>query len=192
MPGKFGNTMETSERQANPQTSVVDFSNTEIAFAHKTDSELRRTSWLFRLMNKAWLVSTGGSFGLWLNSTGINIFNPLIRATIFKQFCGGISLADSTEAIKHLLENGTMSVLDFGAEGNVKDEDFDRTLEENLRAIKYASTNSGVPVISSKITALASEEILEGYQSGKLTSQANKDSFSRVQARVDNLCQAAW
>lgn len=184
--------MVTSERQVNPQAQVVDFSNTEIAFAHKSDGELRRTSWLFRLMNKAWLVSTGGSFGLWLNSTGISLFNPLIRATIFKQFCGGISLSDSTEAIKHLQENGTMSVLDFGAEGNVKDEDFDQTLEENLKAITYASTNAGVPVISSKVTALASEEILEGFQTGKLKTQAEKDAFSRVQARVDKLCLAAW
>jgi proline dehydrogenase len=85
-----------------------------------------------------------------------------------------------------------MSVLDFGAEGNVRDEDFDRTLQENLRAISYASTNPGVPVISSKITALASEEILEGYQAGKLTSQTDQDAYARVEARVDKLCHAAW
>ena len=190
MPGQFGNHMVSSDPQV--KSPVVDFTNTEIAFAHKTNGELRRTSWLFRLMNKAWLVSTGGSFGLWLNANKINIFNPIVRMTIFKQFCGGISLADSTEAIKHLLEQKTLTVLDFGAEGRSREEDFDRTLEENLRAIQYASSNAGVPVISSKITALASDEILEKYQTGKLQSETEKQAFARVEERVNKLCQAAW
>jgi proline dehydrogenase len=190
MPGQYGKCMVSSDTQVKSQ--VVDFTNTEIAFADKTNGELRRTSWLFRLMNKAWIVSTGGSFGLWLHSNKINIFNPLVRMTIFKQFCGGISLADSTEAIQHLMAQKTLTVLDFGAEGRSREEDFDRTLEENLKAIQYASTNDGVPVISSKITALASEDILEKFQTGKIQSEADVEVFSRVQTRIDRLCSAAW
>lgn len=183
--------MVSSDTQAKPQHPVVDFSNTEIAFAHKTNGELRRTSWLFRLMNKAWLVSTGGSFGLWLNSSGITLFNPIVRATIFRQFCGGISLEDSTAAIQHLQDLHTMSVLDYGAEAKTREEDFDRTLEENLRAIRYASTNPGVPVISSKLTALANKDLFERVQSGPLQSEADLEAFNRAQVRVDRLCHAA-
>lgn len=190
MPGQFGNYMVSSDTHVKSQ--VVDFANTEIAFADKTNGELRRTSWLFKLMNKAWIVSTGGSFGLWLHSNKVNIFNPLVRMTIFKQFCGGTSLEDSTETIGHLFERKTLTVLDFGAEGRSREEDFDRTLEENLKAIQYASTNDGVPVISSKITALASEDILEKFQTGKIQSETDVETFSRVQTRVDRLCSAAW
>lgn len=190
MPGQYGKYMVSSDTQVKPQ--VVDFTNTEIAFADKTNGELRRTSWLFKLMNKAWIVSTGGSFGLWLHANKINIFNPLVRMTIFKQFCGGVSLSDSTEAIQHLMDQKTLTVLDFGAEGRSREEDFDRTLEENLKAITYASSNPGVPVISSKITALASEDILEKFQSGRLQSEADVEAFSRVQTRIDRLCSAAW
>lgn len=189
MPGQYGNYMVSSDTHVKSQ--VVDFTNTEIAFADKANGELRRTSWLFKLMNKAWIVSTGGSFGLWLHSNKINIFNPLVRMTIFKQFCGGTSLEDSTETIRHLVDQKTLTVLDFGAEGRSREEDFDRTLEENLRAIQYASTNEGVPVISSKITALASEDILEKYQTGKIQSEADVEIFSRVQTRIDRLCSAA-
>ena len=183
--------MVNSDQQASHNTPVVDFSNTEIAFSHKSDNGLKRTFWLFRLMNKAWLVSAGGSFGLWMNSTGISLFDPLIRSTIFRQFCGGISLEDSTEAIQHLAELNTLTVLDFGAEGKVKESDFDYVLKENLRAIAYAADNPSVPVISSKITALASNAILEKYQLGKLNSDAEKEAFKRVEERLDTLCHAA-
>ncbi len=184
--------MVNSEYQASTHSAVVDFSNTEIAFSHKSNNELKQTSWLFRMMNKSWLVSAGSSFGLWLNSAGITLFDGLIRSTIFKQFCGGINLKDSTLAIQHLSDLNTMTVLDFGAEGKVREVDFDSTLKENLRAIEYASSNASVPVISSKVTALASNDILKKYQLGKLDSEEEKQAFERVKARLDQLCHAAW
>ncbi|MEO0778242.1 MAG: proline dehydrogenase, partial [Bacteroidota bacterium] len=44
--------------------NVVDFTNTEIAFASKSNGELKKMSWLFRLMNKKWLVDYGSQLGL--------------------------------------------------------------------------------------------------------------------------------
>lgn len=183
--------MVSSDSQSNPSQPVVDFSNTEIAFAHQTNSQLRRTAWLFRLMSNTWLVNHGGTFGLWLNDNRITIFNPIIRATIFKQFCGGTSLKDSTDTIQHLLDLHTLSVLDYGAEAKSREEDFDSTLEENIRAIQYASSNPGVPVISSKLTALASKDLFERYQSGPLQTEEDRLAFSRAEARVDRLCRTA-
>ncbi len=170
---------------------IVDFTDTEIAFAHKSNKELRRMSYLFRLMNKDWIVGTGSSLGLWLHSKGINIFNPILKATIFKQFCGGISLEDCQAAIDYLHVNKTLSVLDYGAEGKSTEEDFDRTMEENIKAITFASTHPSVPIISSKITSLASEELLRKLQSeGTLSEQESKD-FEKVRSRLNQLCHAA-
>ena len=164
MPGLSGNHMAGSETFSNTQSKIVDFTNTEIAFAHKSDKELKRMFWLFRLMNKSWLVNTGSSLGLWLHDKNINFINPLLKATIFEQFCGGTSLEDSQKAIHHLYENGTQTILDFGAEGKSKEEDFDRTLAENIKAISFAASHPSVPVISSKVTALASQELFEKVQ----------------------------
>ncbi|HJW30489.1 MAG TPA: proline dehydrogenase family protein [Saprospiraceae bacterium] len=173
-------------------TPVVDFSNTEIAFSHKSNGELRRTAWLFRLMNKQWLVNAGSNVGLWLNHTGINMFNPLIRATIFRQFCGGTSLENAVEAIGHLWDRKTGSVLDYGAEAKTKEEDFDATLQENIRAINFASMHEGIPVISSKVTALAADEILEKYQSGNPLTSEEQKAYDRIEKRIDTLCRTAW
>lgn len=184
--------MVSSDTASLPHPQAVDFNNTEIAFSHKSDAELRRTSWLFRLMNKAWLVKTGSHFGLWLNKTGVQLFNPVIRATIFRQFCGGISLADSENAVSHLHQRHTFSVLDYGAEAKTKEEDFDSTLQENLKAVAFASTHEGVRVVSSKVTALASDEILEKNQSGVPLSADEQQAFNRVRKRMDALSHAAW
>ena len=35
----------------------LDFANTQIAFSNKTDKELKKTAWLFEMMNKPFLVS---------------------------------------------------------------------------------------------------------------------------------------
>lgn len=183
--------MGNSENTTNTKTSAVDFSNTAIAFAHKNNQELRKTSWLFRFMNKSWLVQPASSFGLWLNENKINIFNPIVRKTFFWQFCGGTTLEDCRDVIDHLRENNTLTVLDYGVEGKTTEEEFDSTLAEILRAIRFASTNPGVPVVSTKLTSLASNDLLEKYQSGKTLNADEKESFENFFARVDRLCREA-
>ena len=183
--------MASSNTESIRQPLVVDFNNTEIAFSHKSNSELKRTAWLFRLMNKQWLVDAGSNVGLWLSNVGIRIFNPIVKATIFRQFCGGTSLENSADAIDHLVQRHTLSVLDFGAEAKSKEEDFDRTLEENLRAIDFAGSREGVPVVSSKVTALASDEILEKVQSKEKLTPEEEAAFQRVRKRLDTLCKRA-
>jgi len=183
--------MVSSDAAPTSKSSDVDFENTEIAFAHKSNGELKRTAWLFRMMNKQWLVNIGGTAGLWLNSSGLRIFNPIIRATIFKQFCGGISLENSAEAIEHLKERNTYTVLDYGAEAKSAEKDFDCTLQENLRAIQFASTHKAVAVISSKVTALASFDVLEKFQAKQPLSSEEQKAFDRIVQRMDTLCKAA-
>jgi len=191
MPGQYGNHMVSSDTGSISTPPVVDFNNTQIAFAHKSNSELSRTAWLFKMMNKQWLVNLGGKATLMVNSTGIGIFNPIIRATIFRQFCGGINLEDSKETIEHLHQLHTYSVLDFGAEAKSCDDDFDKVLEENIRAIRFAATHAGIPVISSKITALAAFEVLEKYQTKQGLNTEEQKAFEKVEQRIDKLCQVA-
>ena len=46
------------------QEKLLDFSNTQIAFSGKTDKDLKQTAWLFRMMNKQWLVNMMSPLGL--------------------------------------------------------------------------------------------------------------------------------
>jgi proline dehydrogenase len=58
----------------------IDFNNTEIAFAHLSNSDLRRTAWLFRLMNKPWLVKYGSGFGLWAVERRIPFAETVVKS----------------------------------------------------------------------------------------------------------------
>lgn len=65
----------------------VDFRNTEIAFASKTNAELLKARFLFELLRNKRLVAIGNGFIRWALHIGLPI-EWLIKATVFKHFCG--------------------------------------------------------------------------------------------------------
>ena len=67
----------------------IDFTNTEIAFAGKTDKELKKAEWLFSLMNKDWLVDPMSSLGLLAIKLRVPFTKTIIKNTMFEQFVGG-------------------------------------------------------------------------------------------------------
>ncbi|MEK7257107.1 MAG: proline dehydrogenase, partial [Bacteroidota bacterium] len=77
----------------------VDFSNTEIAFADKSDKELRKMATLFRLMNNPFLVKIGAALAMIAVKIRLPFFETIVRKTIFPQFCGGTTLLDSQASI---------------------------------------------------------------------------------------------
>lgn len=68
--------------------STLSFDNTAIAFSGKTDADLNRSYWLFKLVGNPGLVNFGQKFTDFAIKTHLPI-RPFIKATIFKQFCGG-------------------------------------------------------------------------------------------------------
>ena len=72
---------------------MVNFDNTEIAFAGKSNKDLKRAYWLFKMIGNSNLVTVGKgmtnfAFALHLPVKGI------IKNTIFKQFCGGETMIE--------------------------------------------------------------------------------------------------
>ena len=174
------------------RAQIVDFSDTEIAFSQKSDAELKRTAWLFRMMNSPALVKISSALGLWAIRWNLPLSKRIIEATIFEQFCGGKSLSESQPAIDRLHEFKVLSVLDYGAEGKSEEEDLDVTLQELLHAVQFAAANTSVPVVSTKLTSLGSNSIMEKWQTSKELTTTEQAAFDRFEARVDNLCKEAY
>ena len=89
----------------------VDFSDTQIAFADKSDAELRRSHLLFSLMNYPLLVKIGTR----LATLALQLRLPvegLVKATIYRQFCGGEDIAEARKVIDKLGESGIKTILD--------------------------------------------------------------------------------
>ena len=170
----------------------LDFSNTEVAFSDKSNSELKKAYWLFRMMNKPWLVNMGSKLGIPAVKMGLPFVNMLVRGTIFKQFCGGTTLLESQRTIERLARKNTSTVLDFGAEGKSSEEDFNRTMNETLRAIEFSSSISHDAIVSSKFTGMARKGLLEKMQEKAPLNDAEKIEYENILKRVDTVCNAAF
>jgi proline dehydrogenase len=169
-----------------------DFQDTTTAFAHHSDAELRNMARLFGLMNKSWLVDAAGPLGLWAVKWNLPLARWLTEKTIFHQFVGGKSLLKSLPTIEKLAGLHTLTILDYGVEGKENEEDFNRTLRENLRAIEFAAGNPNIPVVSTKITGLASNALLEKVQSGQDLTAQEEEAFGAVVRRVESIAFTAF
>lgn len=169
----------------------IDFFDTTIAFAGKTNEALKRSAWLFGLMNHHWLVGLGSTLGLAAIKMRLPFVETAVKNTIFQQFCGGTTLLESQAAIDGLRSQGALTVLDYGAEAKETEEDFNHTMNENMRAIDFASQSGSVPVVSSKITGLARFGLLESMQAGEPFTPETRHEYKTILKRLDALCAHA-
>ena len=186
-PGKFGTKINKVMAQERP----LDFSNTEIAFSGKNDKELKQSAWLFKMMNKQWLVNLTSPLGLLAVKYRLPFSNQIIKKTIFKQFCGGTSLLNSQGVIDQLGNMKVLTALDYGAESKTEEEDLNYSMTEILKSVEFAAANASCPVVVCKITALAPNEILEKWQTDEALDEEEEILFNQVLERIDNICNSA-
>lgn len=169
----------------------LDFLNTEVAFDHKSDRDLRRTYWLFKLMNKPSLVAVGNVLGTMAAKFPFHIFDPLIKETIFRQFCGGTSLLECQKVVDRLYSQQALTILDYGVEAKDREEDFEHSLQESLKAIEFAASNPNVPGISTKLTGYVPFSVLEKANAGEQLSSFDAIALERLEERFVELCDKA-
>ncbi len=167
----------------------LDFSNTEIAFSNKSDQELKQTFWLFKMMNNQQLVNMGSSLGMLGLKLHVPFTKYFIKKTIFKQFCGGETLRDTQKTVDQLHKYKILTILDYGVEGISEEHEMDETRDQFLAAIKFAASNASVPVVSIKVTGLASNDLLEKAQEESKLSRSDYEAFERVVNRVNDICR---
>lgn len=169
---------------------MISFSNTQIAFSGKSNADLNRSYLLFKLLSRPSLVNVGSSLTLW----AIKMHLPIkwaVKKTIFKQFCGGESIDDCTEAINKLGDFHIGAILDYSVEGKETDKAFDATTQETLRTIVKATQSNHIPFCVFKVTGVAPFDLLEKITAGKSLTDSETASKIRVIERIDKLCGAA-
>jgi proline dehydrogenase len=186
---------------------AISFDNTEFAFEYKTSNQLKRARFLFSSMSKSWLVRIGTRITPWAIRIGLPI-KRIIRNTIFAQFVGGETLAETAVVARRLGQYNVQVILDYGVEGGDDGEaGFDHATEEFIRVIKYAATQPNIPFMSIKITGFARfallEKIDEKMHAGDGTlmkrflatidglSPAEKEEWHKVRHRMMRICETA-
>jgi len=127
------------------------FSNTKDAFSIKTDFELLRAHFLFKIIENRFLVKIGASIINLALKFYIPI-TPLIKFTVFNHFCGGISETDCNSVINKMYDKNVCSVLDFSTEAFKNETEFDKCLQKKLSIIDFIKNRINIPFTLSLIT----------------------------------------
>ncbi|WP_088324856.1 proline dehydrogenase family protein [Polaribacter tangerinus] len=166
------------------------FDNTEVAFSLKSNSELERAYFLFKMIQNQPLVKIGTA----LTNFALKAHLPvegLIRATVFDHFCGGITENDCISSIDRLYTKGVSSVLDYSVEGKESEEEFDHTLEKILKIIDFSQEKKAVPFAVFKPTGFGRFALFQKITEKKELTADEKSEWLRVKERFDTVCKAA-
>ena len=173
-----------------PVKPTISFENLEVAFASKTNAELRKMYLIFATLNKNWLSNLGIklanlSFQLHLPIKGI------LKKTMFGHFCGGETIAESVLASRQLANYGVHSILDLSVEGKGDEPSFEATTEEIYQTLVESAKTDYMPFGVFKVTGLGDYHILEKIQAKQALSTAEQEAYARLEGRVDRLCKVA-
>lgn len=181
----------------------ISFDNTEVAFAYKSDKDLKKAGFLFSSMGNPLLVKLGIAVTPWAIHSGLPV-KGLIRKTIFKQFVGGETLQETARVANELEKYGVQVILDYGVEGKDGEENFEHACEEFIKVINYAGTQHNMPFMSVKVTGIARFGLLEkldaaatvqsGYQGivhTGILSNEEREEWQRVVNRIERIVSAA-
>lgn len=173
------------------QAPPISFTDTAVAFASKSDGELRRMYALFAAMNNSTLVKTGGG----LMKAALKWHLPgskfLIKHSIFEQFCGGETIQECLPVIQELGRYHIGTILDYSVEGEGNDKSFDATTTELLATIDLAHRSQHIPFSVFKVTGVGDARILEKVQAGTPLTASEQSSFEKTKKRVNAICARA-
>jgi len=166
------------------------FNNIKVAFEDKSDKDLSRAYLLFKTISNPIISKTLTAFvkvAMWLKLP----INPIIRATVYKHFCGGTTITNSQDTIDKLWKSHIGTILDFSAEGKENEEDFNRAMNETIASIKKAKTESSIPFSVFKPTGLARFALLEKISSKLKLTKEEEIEKNTFEGRIENICRIA-
>lgn len=166
------------------------FENTATAFALKTDSELERAYFLFKMIANEPLVRIGSA----VTNFAIKAHLPvegLIRATVFDHFCGGVNEQDCLPLIERMHQKGVSSVLDYSVEGKDVENQFDFAYEKIMEILNFVKEKEGIPYAVFKPTAFGRFAIYQKIGEGKTLTEAENQEWLRIIKRFDKVCKKA-
>lgn len=170
----------------------VSFEDTAVAFSSRSDNDLRKMSMLFSTMNNNAIVNLGTSF----LKTALKLKLPVkgvIKNTIFEQFCGGETIAESEKTIQELKKYNIGTILDYAVEGERNETGFERTANEILKTIAKAKESPSIPFSVFKPSGIVSVSLLEKVQSNPQSLQEREiKAFQNFRERFDRICKAAY
>jgi len=170
---------------------MIKFENTEIAFKSKSNRELKKARFLFKVMGSPSLVKTGNA----LTKLALAIHFPVAWAakpTLYAHFVGGETIEKCKNNVEKLGEYNVKAILDYSVEGKDDDKDIEKALQETINSIKNAGTNPNIPFAVFKPTAFGKSAVLEKASENIELNEFEKQEVQKFKERINTLCKTAF
>lgn len=166
------------------------FDNTEVAFALKSDTELERAYFLFKLIDSQPLVKLGTLVTNFAIKANLPV-ESLIRATVFDHFCGGVNEQDCLPVVEKMHTKGVGAVLDYSVEGKESEDQFEAALEMTLKTLAFAKNHEAVPFAVFKPTGFGRFHIYQKITEKKPLTITEEEEWNAIVHRFDRVCRQA-
>ena len=167
------------------------FSDTKEAFSLKSNFELNRAFFLFKIIGNSTFVKLSTSLTNFALKFHLPV-TPIIKATVFDHFCGGVSEEDCIPVIDKMFIKNVYSVLDFSTEGFNSEKEFDDCLRKKISIIEFAKNRKEIPFAVFKPTCLGSTDLFKKVSKFEKLNELENDSWNRVIQRFDKVCSKAF
>ena len=167
------------------------FNNTEIAFKLKSNTELERAYFLFKMIQNQPMVRIGTAVTNFALKAHLPV-EGLIRSTVFDHFCGGITEDDCLPVIEKMYNIGKVySVLDYSVEGKEEEESFDDALNKIIKIIQFSDEKKSIPFAVFKPTGFGRFALYQKIGERKELTIDEKSEWIRVLERFHTVCKLA-
>lgn len=145
---------------------------------------------IFWLTKSPFLVKFLSQAAKFTLSIGLPV-KPIIKATVYKQFCGGENREEYSKVITKLGKAGIGTILDYSVEGSKDETGFEDTKNELLNIIEQAKSTENIPCTCTKMTGIGSFELLEKITSKGALSEEEEQEWRKIKNRLDEICEAS-
>ena len=170
---------------------MLDFNNTETAFSIKSNKDLKRALFMYKMISYPTLVKVFNPLVRFASAIRFPI-NWAVKPTVYAQFVGGETLQECAAVVEKLKTGNVYSILDFSVEGKENDEDIQIALEETLRAVDNAASNENIPFAVFKPTAFAKDSALEAMSTSADPDEQSIKEGNKFRDMVNQLCHRAF
>ncbi|WP_397362797.1 proline dehydrogenase family protein [Olleya sp. R77988] len=166
------------------------FENTQTAFKLKSDSELERAYFLFKMISNQPLVRIGTAATNFALKANLPV-EGLIRATVFDHFCGGVNEDDCLSVIDKMFTAGVCSVLDYSVEGKALEDQFDSAEKKIIKLVNFCDEKDAMPIVVFKPSGLGRFFLFQKKTEGKIFTYDEQKEWDRVVLRYHSICKLA-
>lgn len=171
--------------------NLIDFRDTEVAFAQKSDHDLKVQYWLFKGMSSSGFVN----FGKTMSDVAQKLNIPVgwaLKPTLYKHFVTGETLEASLPTLREQYAQGVKGVMDYSAEGGDSEAESQENFDRNMDAVRFTAQHEELSHAVFKVSGIGKVEVLEkANDPNARLNEAEAKELQKVHDRFMQLCEVA-